>query len=234
MNLINGELTDRVIFKRQRLSWHLFSGLLLVLGVLFFSLKVYADPIEELQEYTDDRSDEEIELAKQNKGKKKAQQRKKNYIYQWQDENGNTVISDKPHPGAVAIPVPRAQNISTSPTHVRQNFTLDTEDGTKTDDNSSPPDLTIISPANDSWLDNNLGNVTIQVAVTPSLLPGQVLQILLDGEVKNSANSSSITLKNLSRGEHSVVAQVIMKSSKKILRSKQITFYVRRPIVKRH
>lgn len=234
MEITRNELASRAIHNNPRIYRHLFSGLLLMLGLLFFSLKVLANPIEELQEYRDDRSDEEIQLAKKKKTKVKAQQKKKKYIYQWQDANGNTVISDTPHPGAIAIPVPQAQKISSPSVPPSGRFMTDVDDGTKADADTSPPDLTILSPANDSWLDNNLGNVIIQVTVTPSLLPGQELQILLDGEVKNSSNSTSVTLKNLSRGEHSVVAQVKRKSSKKILRSKQSTFYVRRPIVKHH
>ncbi len=211
-----------------------FSGWLTVMGLMAMSINLYAASNEELQQGQDHRSDQQNPLVKQAKSKPGADQKQKKYIYQWQDENGNTVISDKPHLGALAIPLPQAQIISPPRPPTVQFSAPGTQNGNNTIEQGDTPQLNIVSPAKDSWLENNVGEVTIKVSVKPSLTPGLILQILLDGKIVNAHNSPSVILKNLARGEHSIIARVRRESSQKILRSTQSSFFVRRPIIKRH
>ncbi len=217
-------------FSKEQNKQNILSAFMIMSAFMVFSLTVLAEPLEE---YKDDRSDEDIKLSKQKTTPVKKLKRHKKYIYQWRDANGNTMMSDKPHPGAIAIELPSAQTFSAPKTRVNlvTNNELNVQEQPVIED-SSPPDLSIISPANGSWLNNNIGNLTVKVSLNPYLKLGQKLEILIDGVIKNTANSTTVTLKNLSRGEHSVVAQIKMKSSRKILLQKQNTFFVRRPFIR--
>lgn len=201
------------------------------LGILYA-----AETVEELQ---DDRSDEEIMLAKKKANAHKKNQKtikkkiKKKYIYQWQDEKGNTVISDRPHKGAIAIEIPRTQTFR-APKPVNKVISSDNvAEVPINNEDKSPPGINIISPVNDAWLQNNNGNVSIQIGLDPYLGRGQELLIQLDGVVKNKNNATSLSLENLPRGEHHIDAIIRLKSSKKILAKESVVFYVKRPIIKR-
>jgi len=213
-----------------------FYGLMIL--YLLFLPRVYAEPIEELH---DDRSDEEIQLAKKKlQGPQKPQTKrinkrkiKKKYIYQWQDEKGNTVISDRPHKGAIAIELPKTQTYR-APALSRQIITTENNPSEKIDnEDKTPPVVTILTPQDDSWLPNNNGDVSIKIGLDPFLGRGQELIILVDGVKKNIASSPSISLKNMSRGEHVINAIIKLSASKKELSNQKSVFYVKRPVITR-
>jgi len=149
-------------------------------------------------------------------------------FYRWKDQQGATHISDKPHPGAKAIVMPRAQSFSRPKLNPRSLQIISAPNQA----NAAKiviPSLTITSPANNSWLQNNQGNAVISVRLSPRLGQGQQLSLSLDGKTIG-VGRSSVALKNLDRGSHTIAARV-SDASGKTLASTTSIFYVRRPSI---
>ncbi len=173
------------------------------------------NPLEDLKNEKAAKTENPLleEARKQNKRPKN-----NNVIYQWVDENGKTIISDVPHEGAIEIKLPQPQ------TYTAPKIKATSEDNVEEQKqsnflekyNSAPPKLKIISPANDSWLDNNQGNLQVNVAVVPLLRPGQTLLIKLDDKEISRGQLSQINLQGLDRGTHNLLVEVQLTKSKKI------------------
>ncbi len=170
---------------------------------------------------------EEIAILKKPK-------KKKDVIYQWVDENGNTVISDKPHPGALEIPLPKPQTYKPVLKDIPKTITNTQEPfrAVKIYD-KTPPKLKILSPLNDGWLENNMGNVEISVAVIPYLRLGQVLVIKLDDAEVSRGSLTSVKIQGIDRGNHRVSVEVEMENTGKVIVKEEINFNARRPTVRR-
>ncbi len=161
---------------------------------------------------------------------KQQRHKKKNVIYQWVDENGNTIMSDVPREGAKEIPLPEPQTYSPRKLKAASDEPPELFKPKEMFD-KTPPKLKIIEPVNDSWLGNNQGNLQISVAITPGLRPGQILVMKLDGTEISRGILNQLKLQGLDRGSHVLTVEVQMKNSKKPIASSQSTFYVRRPSV---
>ncbi len=160
--------------------------------------------------------------------KEKKTEEEKQVIYRWVDEDGNVVLSDQYHKGAEEIMVPKVQTIKYPPTPQIQFPGSDKPSKAK----KTQVNLEIVSPVDGSWLDNTLGDVNIQVAVSPPLSYRQRLIIELDGKIVNNDGGSSVSLKGLNRGVHIITAMVLEGKSIKPSAKKTTTFNVRRPIVR--
>ena len=190
---------------------------------------VNADPFEELRKEKAAKSNNPL-LEEANKKSKK---KKKNVIYQWVDEDGKTVISDVPHEGAIEIKLPQPQTYTVP--KIKAATTNDNQPQNKLIEKFSrtPPKLKILSPVNDSWLDNNQGNLQVNVVVNPKLGYGQILVIKLDGKEISRSHLSQLNLQGLDRGNHILLVEIQMIKSKKVIAAVESNFNVRRPTVRR-
>lgn len=158
-------------------------------------------------------------------------------IYRWVDDNGNVVFSDEPHPQAEKVDLPP----STTYTPVEDEesseiLKLSPEEATgeeAVEEQDAVPDyqLRIIAPANDESIWVNNGDVTVSMIVEPQLNAerGDRILLQLDGvAVGEPQASTTYQFNNLSRGTHSLTAQVVDSSGTTLTSSDTVTFHLHR------
>lgn len=88
--------------------------------------------------------------------------------------------------------------------------------------------ITITQPTDQqTFVNNETGNIDIKIKIDPKLQEENEIQIILDGK-----NLSDTQLKNIDRGEHTLLAQIIDKNQKVLIESAPVIFYMQRPITK--
>ena len=89
--------------------------------------------------------------------------------------------------------------------------------------------LSIISPARNETIRANDGNINVNFTLSPELqhFRGHQIEYLLDGKsiLKTTTPQG---LKNVDRGTHSLVIQVVDKNNKVLINSDSVTFHVLR------
>lgn len=128
-------------------------------------------------------------------------------VYQYIDEHGNPVFTDKPplHVDAEEVRLPATN--STSMPVPKQISPADNQPLA-----AAPPyqQLTITRLPVDEAIRANNGDVLFQVHMRPNLGSSHRLQLLVDGQPHGPAiRSIRLPAHNLDRGEHSVAVQVI-------------------------
>ena len=87
----------------------------------------------------------------------------------------------------------------------------------------------IVSPANESAVRSNAGNLTVRARVDPPLREGHRLQLLLDGVPPVAAGRGpSFELENIDRGTHSLQLQVIDEAGRVLFTGLPGTFHLLR------
>ena len=155
-------------------------------------------------------------------------------IYSWTDAQGNRVYSDQPREGAstielgptnVVAPPPASAPASSSrgnDAQVRENFYRQ---------------LSITSPAHDSAIRSNEGELTLTIVTDPPLSGSHLLKVALDGVVSQAGlpgtggGMHQLTVHNVDRGTHEVAAVVVDARGEEIQRSTPITVHVQRTSV---
>ena len=146
-------------------------------------------------------------------------------IYRYVDEDGNVIYSDQPHPDAEKIPVPEVQTYS-APAF------------------SEPPPppaakpeaprivyLTfgIVSPADDQAVRSNNGSLNVEVLLEPALDKSHQLQLLLDEKPRGEpGTATSWSLENVTRGTHTLLAEIIDDTGAVVNRTEPVTFHLLR------
>ncbi|RME35379.1 MAG: DUF4124 domain-containing protein [Gammaproteobacteria bacterium] len=146
-------------------------------------------------------------------------------VYRWVDEQGNVIYSDTPHPGAEVIENLDPQTIESlrlkSPKKKRPVEKLAPEYEL----------LRIASPANDSAVRANNGNITVEVEVRPPLMVelGHRLTLYLDGKpVIEGENKTTLELQNLPRGSHTLQVAITDRKGNVFKKSELIVFHLLR------
>lgn len=129
-------------------------------------------------------------------------------IYQYTDEHGNLVFTDKPpiHLDAEEIKLPEVNRTMLPVTPPEQS---------RPEDSASAPgnpynQLTISNLPDAESIRANNGSFPVQVIVQPRLAPGHRLQLLVDGQPHGEAVAGTLLqAHNLDRGEHSLAIQVL-------------------------
>lgn len=154
-------------------------------------------------------------------------------IYTWTDENGNRIFSDQLHPEAQKVDLPPTNTVDIvepQPVETSRN-SRDQEEEQLTQGYRT---LDIVSPDHDEAVRANDGNVTLVVNATPPLAPGHILRVMVDGEMQQAAVPGNgqpvlrLTLNELDRGAHQIVALVTNNRGEIIQRSDGIRVYVQR------
>lgn len=142
-------------------------------------------------------------------------------LYKWVDDQGNVHYSDKPHPGAQKIVLPKAT------TYKAPDVAMPTPPANDSDSQQNSPQtytqITVSSPADQAtvW---NTDTVTVAVSLTPALQPGDTVTFSVDGNSQTVA-ASSATFNELDRGEHAVTVTVNGKYGRITAQS---VFYIQR------
>ncbi|MGV8919389.1 MAG: DUF4124 domain-containing protein [Pseudomonas sp.] len=148
-------------------------------------------------------------------------------IYKYTDANGNTAFSSQPPNGkpseTVELPPLNSVDIKkpivqpTAPTSAAQNQAQDTYSFLQLSD----------LPTEEALRANN-GTFTVGVQIQPRLLPGQLLQLVVDGTAYGQpSNVPRLQVVNLDRGEHSLAVRVVAGENV-IQQSSTITVTVQR------
>ena len=126
-------------------------------------------------------------------------------LYKWVDDQGNVHYSDKPHPGAQKLVLPKA-NTYTAPDVVMPAPVTDGNDKSQANGHQPYSQIAVSSPKDQDTVWNTT-TVSVSVSLTPALQPGDTLTISVDGK-SQVASGTSATFTALERGEHAVTVTV--------------------------
>lgn len=82
----------------------------------------------------------------------------------------------------------------------------------------------ITSPENHTAFWDTSGTVNVDLSVTPSLRPGDKIEVMLDGRSVGGGRSTAIALTEMNRGTHTVQALIKDASGKVLARSNAVSF----------
>ena len=145
-------------------------------------------------------------------------------IYRGVDEEGNVFYSDKDQANAELIPTPTPNTITMPKLEANKPATEDAE--------MNPyKSFGIVSPANNATIRDNIGNISITLSLLPALdtKNSHRITIYLDGQATlSTATETNIQLSNVSRGQHSLRAEIRDKNGKPIISSNSVNFHMKR------
>ncbi|MGA9855439.1 MAG: DUF4124 domain-containing protein [Gammaproteobacteria bacterium] len=142
-------------------------------------------------------------------------------VYKWVDDQGNVHYSDHPRPGAEKVQLPKTQtyqppSTADMPTPAPQAATELPTTGYQ--------QLSIASPASQATL-WYVDEVPVSVSLIPALRSGDSLTYHLDGQTIGPTTETSVTFKNIPRGEHTV-SVTLNAADGATLAAGPVTFYV--------
>lgn len=93
---------------------------------------------------------------------------------------------------------------------------------------SSYDSIAVVKPADNSTVFNNAGNVEVMVALSPALRAdaGDRIALLLDGRRVSVRRATHFKLRSITRGEHTLEAQVVDRSGNALISSNPLKFYL--------
>jgi hypothetical protein len=147
----------------------------------------------------------------------------------WTDSSGIVHYSDTPVPGARQIELGSAQGFGpaqggSARRAAQAQAPAATEPSAAAETYRS---VSIASPTDQQTLWNTGGSVDVQLTTDPPLRPGDRIDVLLDGQRRNlNSVSPQLTLGEVFRGVHTLVAVVIDASGRELVRSSPTTFIV--------
>ncbi|WP_095100971.1 DUF4124 domain-containing protein [Pseudomonas sp. Irchel 3A5] len=151
-------------------------------------------------------------------------------IYKYTDANGNAAFSNQPPDGVKAkvVELPPLNSVDTqkmaTPVTPPQNPQPQPQAQAQT--GYEILELTDL-PADEALRANN-GTFTVGVSIKPRLMPGHLLQLLVDGELYGQpGNVPRLQVVNIDRGEHSF-AVAVLDNGRIIQQSPTITLTVQR------
>lgn len=148
-------------------------------------------------------------------------------IYVWRNEKGVLVYSDTPRPGAEEVKT-KPGNILKLSTSIETSV-LDITPKIIKDDYQ----VEITAPENNATIRDNTGSVVIRGLIKPLFKSGYNVQLYLDDKPHKKPQSySRFALRNIDRGEHEIVIELLNKEGKVIASSKPTIFYMHRSSVK--
>lgn len=126
-------------------------------------------------------------------------------IYQSRDAEGRVTYSDRPgDQGAEPVQLPTT---NTTPAVEPRKRPADKGEG----DAAPNYRVSIVSPAADAVIPNGLVPLQVQISVEPPLREGDSLQLLVDGSEFATAEGTSFSIPQLSRGAHTLRAQALYR-----------------------
>lgn len=150
-------------------------------------------------------------------------------IYTWTDQDGILHFDEAPkHNQAQAIELPNLEQPAPPQLEPSQQAAVQPLQAVT----PKPLSITITAPNNDEALRSNNGAITVQAVLSRKLIAGEQLQLTLNGaKYAAPTTTPSWQLKNIDRGSHSLVIQVV-KDGKLIASSQAITVHLQRSTVK--
>lgn len=148
-------------------------------------------------------------------------------IYKGKDAEGQTIYSDQELPDTQKIPTPSPNTIQMPKLEKKKSV----QNKDTTDDTTNYTLFNISSPTNGETVRSNTGDISIALTIDPELDTnnGHRIVIYLDNQpVISTATESDLQLNNVSRGEHSLRAEVRNAKGKSVISSRALTIYMKR------
>jgi len=153
-------------------------------------------------------------------------------VYQRTDPDGQVHFSDRPGPDAEPIDVRPVQTIRVPPSPLQKPQLQSGEPTAKpAEDSPAYATLTFISPTNGEEVRANDGNVVVRLSLRPALMSGHTIALTVtgeDGEQTKSLRQMDARLTNLSRGQHTLSAQVLDDKGNALIGASPVSFQVLR------
>ena len=80
------------------------------------------------------------------------------------------------------------------------------------------------TPAEDQSIRDNGGNITIELALEPSLDENHVIELFMDGSSLGTGRTTTITMTNVDRGTHTIQASIRDQSGARVATTGAVTF----------
>ena len=148
-------------------------------------------------------------------------------VYRCKDAENKIYYSDKECEGGKKMILPPSQTYTPKPS--QRTFTYTPPK--KKADQIKYETVKIATPAHDSTIRENTGNVAVSVSITPALRIGlgHKLQLYVDGEPYGEAGTTTdFNLSNLDRGTHILKAVIVDAKDKHLAESSENAFHVHR------
>ncbi len=145
--------------------------------------------------------------------------------YEWVDEHGHRVYSDRPVPGAHVVPVsPAASGAQPAGPGTAT-------EGMQAAEGAAPAfmGMRVVSPADQETIHDNTGRVDVVLALEPP--PGADasvrIRVYLDDEpLPDIYTTTSLTLSGVPRGAHTLRAELVDDRGRVLVSSAPVTFYL--------
>ena len=150
-------------------------------------------------------------------------------VYRVINENGTVTYTDNPPAGdpsveSVDLPTINTQSAPAIPTTVKK---------VAAEEQTGYQKIAILTPTQGSTIPPGHQEVTIQIALTPALQTGHLIQLLFNGQHYGPPSSSTtFHIGSLVRGEHSIKAHILDSKNNIVGQSNSITIYVKRHSIK--
>ena len=145
-------------------------------------------------------------------------------IYKWIDSNGDVHFSDRPHSGAEALALPKAQTYSAPTSTPKPDKEIPSE---LMEPVANYDKVEIVQPDDQVTIRNPQGYVSILASVNPNLKKGDKLQLMFDGAPIGSPQSASVfSLRDINRGSHTLAVAVVQPNGKILKMSDTITIFM--------
>lgn len=142
-------------------------------------------------------------------------------VYRWVDAQGNVHYSDHPHPGASKVRLPPTQTYA--PPQIGQSPAP--EPLPPAAPTAGYSQFTLASPGKEATL-WYVHEVTVTVNLSPDLRSGDTITYHLDGKTIGPTQATSVTFKDVDRGEHTASA-TLNAANGASMSTGPVTFYVR-------
>ncbi len=148
-------------------------------------------------------------------------------IYRVVDEDGNVTYTDrKPDDGSEAMDLPELNVVE--PGKLGDPEVAGVEAPTR-EAREEAPTLTfrITSPGQEETIWNTAMQLPVQLELGVDLPPGAQIVIFLDGQPRQSTQSTSTTLEGVERGPHELRAELQTASGRVLATTEPVTFFMR-------
>lgn len=146
-------------------------------------------------------------------------------IYKTTDEKGNPQYTDTPNPEATDATTVDLQPLNTAtPVETRPAAPEIAETNTA----ATYKTLAISSPENDGIIPNGLSPTTVTATLSPALLEGHKLRLLVNGVAASTGTSTRFVVPTLNRGPNTLQLEVL-SGSDRVQSSSTVSIFAYRP-----
>ncbi len=145
-------------------------------------------------------------------------------VYVHTDANGVLVFSDKPQPGAKEVNLNRHQKLimPAQDTSILQRLQQAEQKAP-----ASQYQVFIDQPSQEQTIRNNYGEIYVTGHVKPAFRSGFKVRLLLDGKQQQKPHANAIfKLKDIDRGEHTLVLELLDSEGQLLAVSEPRTIYL--------